>query len=138
MSPRVWVITLLPLLAIVYLTVQFRPQYFGPMEITGTVLAVMGLGLLTVARFQLGDSFSVTPQARHLVTNGLYSRIRNPVYVFSAIGLSGVALYVHRPMYLLGLLVLIPAQVARARAEERVLKEKFGEEYTRYKATTWF
>ena len=34
--------------------------------------------------------------------------------------------------------VMIPIQVLRARKEEKVLGEAFGEEYARYKAGTWF
>jgi protein-S-isoprenylcysteine O-methyltransferase Ste14 len=138
MSPRVLFITFVPLLGIAYVCVKFPPQHLGVMEFAGLLLAIAGLGLLTLARIQLGNSFSVTPQARQLVTTGIYSRIRNPVYVFSAIGLAGLALYFEKPGYLLGLLVLVPVQVVRARAEARVLERKFGEEYIRYKATTWF
>jgi protein-S-isoprenylcysteine O-methyltransferase Ste14 len=32
----------------------------------------------------------------------------------------------------------VPVQVARARKEEQVLHQAFGEEYERYKAGTWF
>ena len=46
--------------------------------------------LLFTARWQLGKSFSVTPQARELVTRGLYSKIRNPIYVFSSLFVAGV------------------------------------------------
>src|SRR5690349_7279247 len=35
-----------------------------------------------VARWQLGDAFSVNAQARHLVTSGLYAKIQHPIYVF--------------------------------------------------------
>jgi protein-S-isoprenylcysteine O-methyltransferase Ste14 len=35
-------------------------------------------------------------------------------------------------------LVIVPLQVVRARREERVLAEAFGEEYERYKSKTWF
>jgi protein-S-isoprenylcysteine O-methyltransferase Ste14 len=33
---------------------------------------------------------------------------------------------------------LIPVQMMRARSEAKVLEEKFGEEYRRYRAGTWF
>lgn len=138
MSARVWIVTFVPLAAMVFIASEFRPRQFGVMEVSGIVLAVAGFSLLTIARLQLGNSFSVTPQARHLVTTGIYSRIRNPIYVFSAIGLAGLALYFERPILLLLLFILVPLQIARARAERKVLLEKFGDEYRRYEARTWF
>lgn len=138
MGPRAWVVTVVPIVALIYIVFRIRPAHMGWMEISGMVLAVIGFGLVTVARLQLRDSFSITPQARHLVTTGLYSRIRNPIYVFSAIGLAGLVLYLEKPIFLLTLLILLPLQIARARAESRVLLEKFGDEYASYKAKTWF
>ncbi len=138
MGIRPWIVTVVPTAGIAYIATRFRPQHFGVMEISGAFIAIAGFTLLTIARLQLGDSFSVTAQARQLVTNGLYSRIRNPIYVFSAIGLSGLALYFERPRLLLLLLILIPLQIRRAKAEERVLTAKFGDEYVRYKEKTWF
>ena len=109
-----------------------------PVRIGGAVLAAGGLVLLLTARVQLGRSFAVSAQAKKLVTTGLYSRIRNPIYVFSAMFLCGLAIAMGRPLLLLFLLVLIPVQVVRARKEEQVLADAFGEEYRRYKARTWF
>ena len=42
------------------------------------------------ARLQLGESFSVRPEARHLVTTGIYSKIRHPVYVFGTPAVTGI------------------------------------------------
>ena len=110
-----------------------------PTRVAGAVVAGIGWALLLVARLQLGRSFSVKAQARKLVTTGLYSRIRNPVYVFSAMYLGGLTIAIGRPLLLLLLLaVLVPVQIVRARKEEQVLTEAFGEEYLRYKARTWF
>jgi protein-S-isoprenylcysteine O-methyltransferase Ste14 len=36
------------------------------------------------------------------------------------------------------IVVLVPMQIVRARKEEQVLMEAFGEEYAQYKAGTWF
>lgn len=41
--------------------------------------------LIIISRRQLGKSFSVMPEARVLVTTGLYSRIQHPTYVFLAL-----------------------------------------------------
>jgi len=109
-----------------------------PVRFAGAVVAAVGMVLLLIARIQLGRSFAVTAQARQLVTTGLYSRIRNPIYLFSALFVAGVIVGAGRPMLLLILLVLVPVQIMRARREEQVLGAAFGEQYARYKAQTWF
>jgi protein-S-isoprenylcysteine O-methyltransferase Ste14 len=92
----------------------------------------------SVARFQLGASFSVKAKASVLVTHGIYSRIRNPIYVFGGIMIAGMMLFFLKPEYLLIFAVLVPMQVVRARKESAVLEAAFGDEYRRYKAETWF
>jgi protein-S-isoprenylcysteine O-methyltransferase Ste14 len=96
------------------------------------------LVLLIVARIELGGSFSVRPKAQALVTQGLYSRIRNPIYVFGALTVAAVLLFVNRPLAISLLVVIIPLQIYRARQEEKILEAKFGEEYRQYRAHTWF
>lgn len=108
-----------------------------PLRVFGLILALASLGLWTTARIQLGRSFSIAPKATALVTRGIYSKIRNPIYVFSATWIAGLALALGQPVALL-LLPLIPMQVARARRESRVLEAKFGEEYREYRRKTWF
>ena len=77
-------------------------------------------------------------KARALVTHGLYSRIRNPIYVFGALTVAGIFLFAGAPKLLWVLAALVPLQIYRARKEGRVLVAKFGDEYRAYKARTWF
>jgi len=87
----------------------------------------------------LGKSFSVTAQARKLVTTGFYSKIRNPIYFFGGVAFFGVFLAWGNPYSLVGFLALYFAmQILRAKKESAVLEEAFGDEYRRYKASTWF
>jgi protein-S-isoprenylcysteine O-methyltransferase Ste14 len=109
----------------------------GPGRWVGLALGVVGLAGVIVARYTLGRSFSVTPQARVLVTTGIYSRIRNPIYISAEILLIGIAIMLWK-LSLLLLVVLVPMQIWRARSEARVLEEKFGEEYRDYRRRTWF
>ena len=136
---KINVITFVAIIAFaVWLLLNLHTVQWTPVRVAGAVIAGAGLALLLTARIQLGRSFSVSAQARKLVTTGVYSKIRNPIYVFSAIFLGGLVIAMGRPILLLFLLVLIPVQVVRARKEERVLTEAFGDEYVRYKARTWF
>jgi len=132
------VVTIVPPIALALVMYETAGPPWDAVRISGLALAVFGLLFLTISRVQLGNAFSVRPQARMLVTRGIYSRVRHPVYVFGAIVITGLILYLRQPIFLLVLLVLVPLQIVRAREEQRVLEEKFGDEYRRYKRATWF
>lgn len=91
-----------------------------------------------IARWQLGDAFSMTPQASHLVTHGLYSKIRHPIYVFGTMAFLLIVLALQGWTALIIWAVVIWIQVVRARREERLLAEKLGAEYAAYRSRTWF
>jgi protein-S-isoprenylcysteine O-methyltransferase Ste14 len=111
----------------------------GPRYLVGMAMAAIGFVLWMVARQQLGKSFTVSAQAKQLVTTGLYSKIRNPIYFFGGVAFFGVFLAWGNPYALAGVIVLYFAmQAMRARKESAVLEEAFGDEYRRYKANTWF
>jgi protein-S-isoprenylcysteine O-methyltransferase Ste14 len=105
----------------------------------GMAIGVVGLALWALARIQLGKSFSVTAQARALVTTGLYSKIRNPIYFFAGVGYLGFLVAWGNWYALPGAIVLyFLFQFPRARKEAAVLEAAFGDEYRRYRAQTWF
>jgi protein-S-isoprenylcysteine O-methyltransferase Ste14 len=131
-------VTILPLLGISYLIYLFARPLWTPMRVAGLILLLPALMLVTISRIQLGNSFSVAPRATQLVTHGIYSRIRNPIYVFGTGVIAGLFLFLERPYLLLLLVPVLILQVKRARAEARVLEEHFGDDYRRYKASTWF
>jgi protein-S-isoprenylcysteine O-methyltransferase Ste14 len=118
--------------------VVFRPGPWDIARLTGLCIAVPAAVFLFIARWQLGSSFAITPQAKALVTQGLYSRIRNPIYVFSALLLLGVLIALEYRYALLLLLILVPVQIIRARQEGKILEARFGDEYRRYREGTWF
>ena len=109
-----------------------------PWRIVGLAIFVPAFLLFVLARIELGRAFSIKAKASTLVTTGLYSRIRNPIYVFGGLMSVGIFIFVHRPWWLLIWVPLIPLQVFRVRKEEQVLEEKFGDAYRDYKRRTWF
>jgi protein-S-isoprenylcysteine O-methyltransferase Ste14 len=136
---RTNLITLAALLAaVVWVAMHLYLVDWTPAKIAGAALAAAGVLLLVTARLQLGGAFSVKAKASKLVTTGLYSKIRNPIYVFGAVAIVGVAIVLQNWILVAFVVVLVPLQLYRARKEEAVLAEAFGDEYARYKAGTWF
>jgi protein-S-isoprenylcysteine O-methyltransferase Ste14 len=72
------------------------------------------------------------------VTHGVYSKIRNPIYVFGTVLIAGFVLLIHRPKLWLLVLAVIIMQTLRAHREARVLQAAFGDAYREYRRKTWF
>jgi protein-S-isoprenylcysteine O-methyltransferase Ste14 len=117
---------------------EHRNDAWPTMRIVGLCLMIFGFLMWALARINLGASFSVEAKATALVTRGLYSRIRNPIYVFGSVMIVGLCLFFLHPQFLLIFLVLIPVQIIRARRESAVLEAAFGDQYREYKRRTWF
>jgi protein-S-isoprenylcysteine O-methyltransferase Ste14 len=115
-----------------------RQEPWTVLRIAGAVLAIAGYSLLMTARLQLGKSFAISPQAKELVTHGLYARIRNPIYVSVGIMWFGVILALRLYWLFLPLFALLVMQVFRVGKEAKVLEEKFGLAYLAYRKQTWF
>lgn len=103
----------------------------------GASLALLLAGhfLCAVSLLQLGRSLSVMPEARKLVTAGLYSRIRHPLYLAEAIATLGVLLQYRSAEALALVTVQLAVQLWRMREEEKVLEAAFPD-YAGYRART--
>jgi protein-S-isoprenylcysteine O-methyltransferase Ste14 len=129
-------ISILALPCVVFVVLQLFP--LDSYTIAGTAVMLPSYIFLIMARVQLGRSFAVSPQAKELVTRGLYSKIRHPVYFFAQLFLLGVVI-AFRSLSWLGLwTILLILQMVRARREEQVLEERFGAAYAEYRKSTWF
>jgi protein-S-isoprenylcysteine O-methyltransferase Ste14 len=104
----------------------------------GLAITVLASLPFLVARYQLGKSFSINPQAKQLVTSGIYARIRNPLYVFSTLMILGGVIAYQKPVLLVVPAALVVLQVTRAHREARVLEAAFGDAYREYRNQTWF
>lgn len=100
---------------------------------------LLGFGLLAVAA--LGRLWCLSYIAGFkneiLVTEGPYSVVRNPLYVFNFIGAVGFGLAVENPflaaLLALGFSLLYPGVI---RQEEARMAHLFGDSYTRYREAT--
>ena len=115
------------------------PLRMAPLA-AGIVLLTAGLWLFYRSHADLGASWSVTLEVREhhrLVTEGVYRRIRHPMYsalfLYSAGQALAVPNWVAGPSYLVSFGILF---ALRIRAEERMMLETFGGEYVAYMART--
>ena len=106
--------------------------------VIGAAILLTAVALLIWARVQLGGAFTVRAKPKGLVTRGLYSRISHPLYVFLDVALLGVILVAGNEYLLLVWILLAVLHVWRARREETLLEEAFGEAYRQYYEHTWF
>src|SRR6516164_7505054 len=98
----------------------------------GVVLFAIGGTLRLWPVFVLGNRFSglVAIQPGHrLVTTGIYSIIRHPSYLGLLVNSLGWALAFRSGIGVLLTALIIPPLIARIHAEEKLLREQFGEEY---------
>jgi protein-S-isoprenylcysteine O-methyltransferase Ste14 len=105
----------------------------------GVVLAAVGGTLRLWPVFVLGDRFSgyVAIQPGHtLVTDNVYSVIRNPSYLGLLAGSLGWSFAFRSGVGVVLTILLIPPVIARIRSEEKLLREQFGGEYDAYCART--
>lgn len=104
-------------------------------SIAGLVLISTGSILSIVSVSFLGRSFSIMAEARELVTTGVYSLVRHPLYVAEETAVLGAIVIKFSPLAVLLLAVHIAFQIQRAHNEEGVLSEAFPE-YEAYKLRT--
>jgi protein-S-isoprenylcysteine O-methyltransferase Ste14 len=139
-SRHLYAITALQLVAAGAM-VWFLITWKGPWNAeryVGIALMLVGASFIALARYQLGRSFSIKAEAHALVTQGIYSKIRNPIYVFGTVLCAGLLLVLQSPNLWILLVALVIGQTIRARREARVLEAAFGDEYREYRRKTWF
>jgi protein-S-isoprenylcysteine O-methyltransferase Ste14 len=137
-------------LGVIGLLSAWLPAYTDRKEfwtIDGDAIRWIGVALFTAGGalrlwpvFVLGDRFSgmVAIQPGHtLVTGGVYGVIRHPSYLGLLVNSLGWGLAFRSLVGVLLTALLIPPLIARIRAEERLLRAQFGEQYEAFCARTW-
>ncbi len=97
-----------------------------------TLLIMIGSMASILVALNLGRSLSIMPEARKLVTNGPYRRIRHPLYLAEEIATLGFFLQFRSWQAALILLVHLYFQLRRMDWEETILAKTFPD-YAEYK-----
>lgn len=113
----------------------YKNQYYN---YGGIVLIAIGLILWWTGKITMGDAFTMLPKAKKLITTGIYSKIRHPIYLGFSLTVTGWAIFLFSPGWFITALITILFLTLRVHLEEKALLKKYGEVYQKYKNSTWF
>ena len=113
------------------------PVSRGILIVIGGGLMVVGLAFVVLSKQQLlqgGQSSEPGVPTTKVLSTGIYSRSRNPMYTGVAFVFTGLGLVFNSVWLLIWLLpTLVAAHYILIAPEEAYLEGKFGEEYMAYK-----
>lgn len=106
----------------------------------GILCLALGLWLFARSHADLGTNWSITLEVRErhrLITQGIYRRVRHPMYMALLMYSLGQALalpnWIAGPSYGVAMVLLVGFRLG---PEERMMREEFGEEYEAYMTRT--
>jgi protein-S-isoprenylcysteine O-methyltransferase Ste14 len=106
----------------------------GTLHSIGLGAWIIGLGLALGALIQLRGVENID----HLITTGLFSKFRHPMYLGFIFWIIGWVIYFGAIVSLVVGLVGIGNILFWRRLEEEKLDESYGEVYQKYRQGTWF
>jgi protein-S-isoprenylcysteine O-methyltransferase Ste14 len=101
---------------------------------SGLAIFIIGMILAVGSLIQLRGVENI----KHLVTNGLFTKVRHPMYIGFICWILGWGLYQQAVISLAIGIVAIANVLWWRHLEEKRLEIQFGESYQRYRQTTWF
>ncbi len=122
-APRLWALIGANFTFLVLLVPQAHPS--PVLASVSSLLMVVGTVSSIWTLCWLGKSFAIFPQARKLVTEGPYRRVRHPLYLAEQISAFGLALQYQQPWGLLIVSVGLLFQLPRIHYEEKILTDAY-------------
>ena len=122
----------------------FLPLYFKPLSVdldpalqhAGLAMAAVGAVFAATAMWSLGRSYGIRTdvfKGARLHTRGVYAIVRHPMYLGIVVFHLGASLSLESPLLLaVTAVVVVPYTALRIRAEEKVLREVYGNAYADY------
>ncbi len=117
-----------------------RPHLPGFFVLPGLLVCALGMAFSFWARFSLNRNWSgmaVIRSGHELVEKGPYRYVRHPIYSGLLLSLAGTALAQGLPLRWVGVWLLsLLAVWFKILGEERLLAERFGEEFKAFRQST--
>jgi len=129
-------IAILLCILILIATFLFRDQFNASLllQSIGLIFVVTGMTFWIIGKLTLGKYFSVSHKPKALITKGIYSKLRHPMYTGGVLIYLGLALFFKSIVGLtLTIAILVPLLVYSATIEEKLLREKYKKDFDQYK-----
>ncbi len=108
----------------------------GSLRVAGLAIAIAGAAFAAWAMWSLGKSYGIRMdvfEGHSLKADGPYRLVRHPMYLGIVFFHIGASLAMESALLLvITALFVVPFTAVRIAAEEKVLREAFGERYQRY------
>jgi protein-S-isoprenylcysteine O-methyltransferase Ste14 len=128
-----------------YTGIGFLGMLVLPRTFAGAILGIVftwsGIGLAIWARHHLAENWSarVTIKEDHqLIRTGPYARLRHPIYSGLILATLGSVVAIDKWRCVLGLCLVVGGYWFKARKEEAMLSQQFGESFGEHKTLTGF
>ncbi len=112
--------------------IKFDTSIF--LRIIGIIIGLSGIVIGAIATIEK-KGYS---EPDYLIKSGIYSKLRNPMYLGIIFIHIGIPLFFESMITLLSALIWIPMIILWKHWEEKHLEIRFGEQYVSYKKSTWF
>ncbi len=100
----------------------------------GAILIIAGSSVAIIGMIQLKGVENID----HLVTSGIFSKLRHPMYTGFILWITGWVLYFGAGASIIVALIAIVNVLYWRTFEEKKLLEDYGNDYINYRNTTWF
>lgn len=104
----------------------------------GVILITGGIAIFALSLYSFGRSWRVGIDKENpgsLVTTGVFSISRNPIFLFVDLFFAGIALIYPNTFFILSAIVVIAGIHYQILQEEKFLLSRYGEEYEKYKSS---
>lgn len=137
--PPVWFLLSIILMVSLHLWLPIKQLFFPPITYLGIGAILGGIAMVLACGYLFRkQNTTIKPfqESSYLLMEGLFTKSRNPIYLGMIITLIGLWIVLGS----LTPLIIIPTftwliQETFIKQEEKMLEDKFGEEYKEYKTT---
>lgn len=135
-SPPALIVYSITSIILLYLFLPLFNILIFPFNLTGLIFALMGLIFMSKTRklFKKHKTTLILDRSSHLITEGVFSKSRNPMYLGITLLILGLSIFSTNIIA-----ILVPVAFFElvkhmyVLKEEKILQDTFGAEYLKYK-----